>query len=232
MKKDHELIYRGRSLKNWPHRQRLKEIHSVIRREDLAGKSDLTYADFGCGTGFITNIVAAAIKPAKVHGFDHSEHLEVARERYPSFEFRFIELNERSDVGQFDFVTCFDTLEHVGNLETALSNMLNATREGGTLLITAPIETGPVGIVKFLAKTILYRYRLGELSGGGSCGFYFRYLLSLLLYRDISNYRDERIGWGTHFGFNYRRIDEYLHSRNIRFRARNAVTTRFYVLKP
>ena len=172
------------------------------------------------------------LKHAKVHGFDHSEHLEVAKEKYPSFEFGFFELNEQSDIGNFDFVSCFETLEHVGNFETALSNVLNATIKGGTLLLTAPIEIGPVGIAKFLAKTILYRYRLDELTGGESSGFYCRYLLSLLLFKDMSSYRDERFGWGTHFGFDYRRIDEYLDSRNIRFRARNYFTTRFYVIRP
>ena len=140
MKKDHALIYMDRSLKNWPHRQRLKEIPSVIRREGLAENRDLAYADFGCGTGFVTNIVADVLKHAKVHGFDHSEHLEVAKEKYPSFEFGFFELNEQSDIGNFDFVSCFETLEHVGNFETALSNVLNATIKGGTLLLTAHIE--------------------------------------------------------------------------------------------
>ncbi len=229
MKKDHAHTYRGRSLKNWPHRQRLKEIHSVIRREELAGKSDLAYADFGCGTGFLTNIVADELNPAKVYGFDHSEHLEVAREKYPSFEFGFIELNERSDVGKFDFVTCFETLEHVGDLENRHEQPAERDERRRH---PAPDGSHRDRTGRLLAKTILYRYRLDELAGGESSGFYFRYLLSLLLYRDMSTYRDERFGWGTHFGFDCRRIDEYLDSRNIRFRARNAVTTRFYQIKP
>jgi SAM-dependent methyltransferase len=232
MKKDHALIYQDRSLRNWPHRRRLREIRSAIRREGLAEKDGISYADFGCGTGFLTDIVAGELGPADVHGFDHSEHLDIARERYPSFEFGFIELNEPSDVGEFDFVTCFETLEHVGDMETALGNMLNATREGGTLLITAPIEIGPVGTIKFLAKTILYGYSLEELADGQGSGLYLRYLSSLLLCRDISAYRPARTGWGTHFGFDYRSIDRYLDLNNISFTARNAVTTRFYVIRP
>jgi SAM-dependent methyltransferase len=230
MKRDHTHIYKNRSLRNWPHRRRLKVIRSIIRSEGLPERENVTYADVGCGTGFLTGILADMLRPSEVYGFDHSGHLEVAREKYPSFRFAFMELNEPTDVGSFDFVSCFETLEHVGSPLTALGNLLNATNEGGTLLVTVPIEIGPVGLTKFLVKTILYGYRLDELPGGEK--LYLRYLISLILYRDISEFRDKRFGWGTHFGFDYRRIDEFLRSRDIAYRAKNVFTTRFYVIKP
>lgn len=231
MKRDHTHIYKDRSLKNKPHRQRLREIQSIIRNEGLTERENLTYADVGCGTGYLTGILAEMLQPSEVYGFDHSGHLEVAREKYPSFRFAFMELNEPSDVGSFDFVSCFETLEHVGSLFVALGNLLSATKKGGILLVTVPIEIGPVGLTKFLVKTILYQYTLDELPGSGD-KLYYRYLFSLISYSDISVFRDQRFGWGTHFGFDYRRIDEFLRSRNITYRAKNVFTTRFYVIKP
>jgi len=231
LKKDHAQIYKGRSLKNWPHRLRLKEIESIIDREKAGRHGDLTYADVGCGTGFLTRMVADRLGPKEVYGFDHSEHLEIARAKNPSYVFEFLELNDSVDVGSFDFVTCFETIEHVGNPISALNNLLGMTRKGGTLLLTAPIETGPVGLVKFLVKTIIYKYRLDELPRADS-KLYIKYLWSLLSFGDIGKYRDERFGWGTHFGFDYRRVDDFLKSRKVEFRAGNVVTTRFYVIHP
>ena len=228
MKKDHSHIYKDRSLKNWPHRQRLREIESVIEREH---NGDQQYADVGCGTGFLTKLVADQLEPKGVWGFDHSDHLEIAQEKNPSYRFEFLELNEPAAVGQFDFVTCFETIEHVGNQRSALNNLLKMTKNGGTLLLTAPIEIGPVGIIKFLAKTIIYKYKLDELAENGP-GLFRKYLWTLISYQDISKFRDQRFGWGTHFGFDYRRIDEFFKSKKVSFRAKNVVTTRFYVVNP
>ncbi len=232
MKKDHSLIYKDKSLKNWTHRQRLKEIRSIIQNEVLADIDSLKYADVGCGTGYLTDVVSSMLSPSEVVGLDHSEHLEVARARYPDYRFEFLELNEPSEAGKYDFVTCFETLEHVGKPFVAIDNLIRATEKNGTLLITLPIEIGPVGIFKFLAKTVCYGYKLDELPGEGGAQLYNRYLSSLIAYKDISVYRDQRFGWGTHFGFDYRIVDKYLKSLNVAYRVKNVVTTRFYVIKP
>lgn len=231
MKKDHALIYKGRSLKNWPHRKRLKAIRGIIEQESLKDNKDLKYADIGCGTGYLTAMVADLLQPSEVVGFDHSEHLEVARQRYPGYRFGFLELNDVSDVGQYDFVTCFETIEHVGDPFTAIDNVINATSKNGTLLVTIPIEIGPVGTLKFLAKTVIYGYKMDEIAGENT-NLFNEYLWSLLTYRDISRFRDQRFGWGTHFGFDYRRIDEYLVSKKIPFSVENVGTSRFYTIKP
>jgi 2-polyprenyl-3-methyl-5-hydroxy-6-metoxy-1,4-benzoquinol methylase len=230
METDLVKTYQDKALKNLPHRKRLDDIYRVIEKEGLAGKNDLTYADFGCASGFITDLVTKKLDPASAYGFCHSDGIEVGRELYPNIQFGFVELTEPSDIGQYDFCTCFETLEHVGNIEIALDNLCHATREGGgTLLITVPIEIGIVGIGKFLAKTIFYNYDLDELPGDK---LYFKYLMALLTYRDMSQFRDNRFGWGTHFGFDYRRIDKHLKMNRCKFRAWNKFTTRFYLISP
>ena len=226
---DHSRTYRDRSFKNFPHRQRLRHIYTVIEEEGLKNRREIKYADIGCSNGYLTNLMADFLKPAEVYGFDHSTNFEIAKGRYPLFNFLFIELNEPADVGKFDFVTCFETLEHIGNSVTALENLIGSTKEGGILLITAPVEIGVRGILKFIVKTLLYRYKLDELPGRGS---YFKYLISLMLRRDMSKFRDERSSWSTHFGFDCRLIDKFLKSNRISYSAVNKVTTRFYVIKP
>ncbi|MCD6379330.1 methyltransferase domain-containing protein [bacterium] len=226
---DHSLTYKDRSFRNFPHRRRLRHIFKVIKEEVLINHRVITYADIGCSNGYLTNLIADFLKTAEVYGFDHSANLEIAKGRYPLFNFSFIELNEQADVGKFDFVTCFETLEHIGNCGVALSNLLRSTSEGGTLLVTVPIEIGLVGIIKFLVKTLFFRYRLNELPGRT---LYFKYLISLVLRRNMSNFRDNRSGWSTHFGFDYRLIDRYLKSNVIKYRAENIMTSRFYIIKP
>ena len=226
-----DLTYTDGKLKNLPHRFRLKSIFRVIEKEGLKTKKDLTYADIGCSNGFLTNLVARYVNPSMTMGFGHGEEqLEKGREKFPHIEFDFFELNEPTDVGKFDFVSCFETLEHVGDLDVAIENLINTTTHGGgTLLITVPIEVGLIGTFKFLLKTKFYKYNLDELPGEN---LYFRYLKTLLANGDLSAFRDDRNGWGTHFGFDYRLVTEKLSALNVDFQSFKKGTTKFYVVKP
>jgi len=225
---DHSLTYRVRALRNLPHRMRLRTIEREIRRLDLAPLA--TYADFGCSNGYVTERIRRLAPAGQAWGFDHlEEHLAIGRRQYPSIEFAPLDLNAPISIGRrFDLVTCFETLEHVGNLKTAVDNLLGAMRPGGTALITVPIEIGLRGIMKFAAK-MAYGYTLSELPPGPALRR--RYALALLTGRRISRFRDQRRGWGTHFGFDYRDVDDALRRRGARFRAWNSGTTRFYVIR-
>ena len=57
----------------------------------------------------------------------------------------------------------------------------------------------------------------------------FQYFKSLV-FENISKYRNEMYGWGTHFGFDYRWIDFILKSKNIGYSTENYFTTRFYII--
>jgi SAM-dependent methyltransferase len=203
----------------------------VFQKISFNDVKDLRYADFGCSTGYLTNIVAKMVRPSSTFGFDHYlDHLQLAKQKYTGYRFDFVDLNKSFNVGKFDIVTCFETLEHVGNQNTAINNLLNATEKGGMLVITVPIEIGFIGLLKFLTKTALFGYKLDELSKNDLT--FFKYLFHLMTYKDISSFREERKGWGTHFGFDYRTIDLYLHSLGVPFKTKSVVTTKFIVITP
>jgi hypothetical protein len=95
-------------------------------------------------------------------------------------------------------------------------------------VISVPIEIGVVGLVK-LALKLAYGYDLSELPP--MPGLLRRYASALVTGERISRFRDNRLGWGTHFGFDYRDVDDFLSQSGIEVRRWNSFTTRFYVAR-
>ena len=227
---DHSETYRDSSLRNLPHRKRLGAVFSVLEDniDSVRGKS---YADVGCANGYITELVAKRFGTASVMGFDHQDDfLGKAREYHPDIRFGKLELTEHHEgLERFELVTCLETIEHIGPAAVALDNLIKMTTPGGLLLVTAPIEVGWRGVAKFFTKTIFYGYKTDELPGDAST---FRYALALVTGRRMSRFRDDRPEWDTHFGFDYRDIDDILKARGVTFEAFNRFTTRFYLIRP
>jgi 2-polyprenyl-3-methyl-5-hydroxy-6-metoxy-1,4-benzoquinol methylase len=223
------MTYRDGRLRNLPHRMRLRSVLSLLNTIDFRGKS---YADVGCSNGYITSIVNRTYRPASAWGLDHNQaNLERARTLHAGIRFELVNLERpiTGDPPAYDIVTCFETLEHVGNLEVAVENLIRITRPGGVLIMSAPIEVGARGVLKFAAKVAL-GYRLNELPQ--SPHIYRSYILSLLTGKRMSVFRDMRSGWGTHFGFDCRDLDDILASRQVPFHAWNDFTTRLYQATP
>ena len=227
---DHSQTYRSFKLRNIPHLLRIRKIKSVLSKF-VDGKVE-RYADFGCSTAYLTNLVADHIGANDVYGFDHSqEHLDAGKLSYPDITFTPVDLNkEKSDSQVFDFVTCFETFEHVGELKTAVEHVENSIATGGAALFVVPLESGIRGTVKFLLKTGIYRYNLDELSE--EKGFYKTYLGSLIKGKQMSKYRQPaRSHWGTHFGFEATDIDAILAAKGCTFKAFNSGFNRFYLIR-
>lgn len=229
---DHSATYRKRSFRNTVHRFRLKQIFNILehenKRNSFSGKS---YIDIGCSNGYITELIRQKFNLDKTVGADHKiDNLEVGKNKYDNIEFREIDLNsEIASEDSFNLVTCFETLEHVGDLNNAITNVVKSAHpNGGFVLISVPIEIQLVGIIKFIIKTILFNYKLDELPGEISR---LQYFISLMKNEDISVFRtSSRAGWGTHFGFDFRKIDRLLSQKNISYKAFNKFTTRFYLI--
>lgn len=225
MPTDHSKSYSGYGLRAIGHRKRLSIIMRSLQDFDI--KPGSTYCDLGCSNGFITEQIRDKFFLIAT-GMDHSaEHFKLGRLRHPKINFRIVDLNQSYDEAlKFDLVTCFETLEHVGQLENGIQNIVGRIAKGGIGLISVPIEHGYRGIIKYLVKKLIGGYNTDELGISEA-----EYRKVLFWGMRLSQTRPKADGYGTHFGFDYRDIDENLHENGISFLAFNRGMTRFYIIE-
>ncbi|HYX51989.1 MAG TPA: class I SAM-dependent methyltransferase [Candidatus Limnocylindrales bacterium] len=220
-------IYRLPSLHTLPHRWRVRQTISTLQS---LHRHFSTYADVGCADGFVTHQIAEALKTEQTVGFELQEHVaQAGSEQYPDISFRHWNLtSEAPPTEKFDLVTCMETLEHVLDLQFALKNLLAITKD--TLLITVPVEIGPLGLAKFGAKVLLRR----RVFTGEHRGSKADYAARLLRGAPISHFRHspEHGYWTLHTGFDYRELDAVLRDIDVCFTARNQGWNRLYVVRP
>lgn len=226
---DHSLTYKTKSWKNYLHKVRLKKILNILDTQNF--KSTYSYLDIGCSNGYLTDLIARRFNFSISKGMDHNnENLSVAQNQYDDIKFEYIDLNipvaDRAE--RYDVITCFETLEHVGNLENAIKQILSFVKSDGSfVLLSVPIEIGFAGIVKFIIKTIS-GYSVKELKNGTT---YLSYFTHLITNKNISGFRDMRDGWGTHYGFDYREVDKALTESKCVFKSKNYRATKFYIIQ-
>jgi trans-aconitate methyltransferase len=218
-----DSIYTSCSMHSLPHRVRVRQVISELR---AVAPKNCSYADVGCGGGSITQRIVTAIRPSRSAGYDSNpELIDAAAKLFPDISFRLWNLTTNYLAAEtYDLVTCLETLEHIEDYESALSNLLKIT--AGMLLITVPIELGLLGAAKFSAKAMLGRKPLSPEHSGSSLA----YLRALLTGGDISHFRvrSDHGFFFSHTGFDYRKIDNFLESQHVDFEARNRGWNRFY----
>jgi SAM-dependent methyltransferase len=102
----------------------------------LAGRSDITVLDVGCGAG---GMLAPLSRYGKVTGVDTSEELvELCHQR----GFGDVKLGSAYELpaepGSVDLITLFDTIEHVPDDARVLAESRRALAPGGLLFISTP----------------------------------------------------------------------------------------------
>lgn len=107
----------------------------------LCGAETNRYLDVGCGNGFITEYIASGFN--EVVGIDmERDRLEDFRThargnpRYRIMEMSAAELEFSNDC--FSFITSFEVLEHVADLEKSVQEIARVCRRGGVLIISVP----------------------------------------------------------------------------------------------
>lgn len=208
---NHEVSYKKRGIASVIHRNRLSLIKELFDR--FVNKKNIAWADFGCSSGFIIEeVVREGVNDfSKIKGYDHSHDLlSIARDKgIKNTSFDFIDMNQVAEPNElFGLVTCFETLEHVGDLESAINNIINYAEVGATVIITIPNETGLPGLVKLFARSILRSNAYDDFFDDKS---YLTYSLSLLLNKRIEGYRKSGMpGYGPHLGFDYRKYEDII----------------------
>lgn len=207
----HETTYRKRNPVGWVHRNRLQAVLRAFQRHVPA--SATSWLDAGCSNGFIIAEVIAR-DPAhftRIVGLDHAADLvEQARARgIAGARFDMFDLNTVQPAQErFDVVTCLETLEHVGNVENAIANLVDRVQPGGVLLLSVPNETGLPGLVKLTGRALVRRNPYDDFFARGGRA---RYVMHLLFNRRIDAFRQPaRAAWGPHLGFDHRTMQDHL----------------------
>jgi SAM-dependent methyltransferase len=135
------------------------------------------------------------------------ELLELARQKnIPSTDFECCDLNILQQIPdfKFDLVTCFETLEHVGDYEIAFKNLFNYLKKERIFFITVPNEVGLPGIIKLIGRMIVRKKPYGDFFADSSVWRYFGHLLTS---RSINGFRKPASSYGPHLGFDYRTFE-------------------------
>ena len=98
----------------------------------------------GCGFGLF---LKEAMEHFTCTGSDISDYaISQARKRLPDDVVLYSGVLDEIEIHlRFDVITCFDVLEHIPDLNTALDNIEHLLRPGGLLVFTVPVYDGPVG---------------------------------------------------------------------------------------
>lgn len=142
-----------------------------------------TVLDYGCGTGYGTNILAK--DAISVTGVDISdETINYAQSNFSSKNTNFLKIeNEKLpfEDNSFDLVTSFQVIEHVFHLKNYLHEIKRVLKPGGLLLITTPDKETRL----FSIQNPWNYFHITEFSS---------YSLNKILSRDFTNTKLLKIG--------------------------------------
>ena len=162
----------------------------VVRQ--LAPRPGERILDLGCGTGYLTNLIAQA--GARVTGIDSSASMiERAKATYTDLDFRVMSATDMHFDIPFDAVFSNATLHWVLDKEAAIDHIYHALRSGGRLLL----EMGGKGNVEELivaTRKVLTRH--GYYTHAAKHMWYFP---SLGEYTTLLEKRGFQIKYASHF---------------------------------
>jgi ubiquinone/menaquinone biosynthesis C-methylase UbiE len=117
--------------------------------------------DVGCGSGQSTSLIAGKFPEVRCTGVDISEHAIIqAKRSFGSSGIEFVagdisrhELPEAS----FDYLTSYDCLEHIPELEKSMRGMMKLLKADGLFIIKGPNHMSPLYTMGDLV-TLRHRY--------------------------------------------------------------------------
>ncbi|MBS1916786.1 MAG: methyltransferase domain-containing protein [Bacteroidetes bacterium] len=160
--------------------------------DTLAPKAGERILDLGCGTGHLTNTLAAS--GAIVVGIDNSpEMIAKAKQEYPSIDFRVLSATDFHFDESFDAVFSNAVLHWVLDKEAAIDCMYSNLKRNGRLVLEMGGKGNVESIINALKKTL---QRRGFNDNAAKQVWYFP---SLSKYTSLLEKRGFRVTYAAHF---------------------------------
>jgi len=103
------------------------------------GNDFRSFLEIGCGTGFVLSGVAKAFPDAHLRGSEiFAAGLEFAAARLPTVEFLQMDARNIPFVDEYDAIGAFDVIEHIEEDDQVLSQIHQALKPNGVMLLTVP----------------------------------------------------------------------------------------------
>jgi 2-polyprenyl-3-methyl-5-hydroxy-6-metoxy-1,4-benzoquinol methylase len=216
----------------WSHRRRFEtglKLASIFRGRRLL--------DYGCGDGtFLAMLCATSDRPASALGAELDEaQVNDCRSRLanlPGVTFDYISRLDDSAFGAYDGIVCMEVLEHVVDVDAVIERLHRLLADGGTLIVSVPVETGLPLLIKQVVRRIAAWRRVGDYANTGAYTAR-EYIASLFaghaqhLERPIFNEGGAGIPFHDHKGFNWRSLGDRLARR---FDVHSAIASPFPAL--
>lgn len=150
---------------NWSHGARFRLAVELAAM--FAGKRIL---DYGSGDGtFLSMLADGPAPPASAVGAEiDPRQVDDSRARHPDPRLAFVGIPDLADekyTHTFDGLVCMEVLEHVVELPTILDSWHRLLKPDGRLLISVPVETGPVLAAKQVIRRIAGWRGIGDYPG-------------------------------------------------------------------
>jgi len=135
-----------------------KEIEENLSRVDLERfamteariKDNSDVIDIGCGRGEFVEYLTKRKKLCRVLGIDFSKiAIDDAKKRILTAKFADIDIYKIADykslLERFDYVSCFEVIEHLDRPDLLISNASKILKQSGYLILTTPYENSILG---------------------------------------------------------------------------------------
>jgi SAM-dependent methyltransferase len=192
----------------WSHRSR---FDFALK---LAGNNPGAVLDYGCGDGTFLTMIEP--KASFACGVDIAKNqIEECKQRFIGRKMIFEPINSAMHSIRpegFDLVTCMETLEHCTKpvVEIVLNDLVAMVKPHGRVLISVPIEIGPVFVLKKVVRTFAawrglsdYKY-YEEYSLKNSWRMVFATSYTEI---DRPEYGEDGGKYHSHYGFNWKGLE-------------------------
>jgi len=198
-------------IKKFSHRKRFKVATKLFNL-----KANESILDYGTGNGYLLITLAELYPESNIYGYEPIDSMfkELQVEIINSGLKNIQVVDNLEEVGNmsFDFVSCFEVLEHFSDstLQNHILAIKNLVSNTGEIVISVPIETGLSSIFKNSV-----RFFVKQQHGNSSFKNIIRSVFSLPINRNDTEYIN------SHIGFNYKNLEQVFKNERLQLKSKH-----------